>query len=134
MSTPIIHWIPIAEFMAMQAMEDAYDRYGVTLQDRDLVAFEDMHVADYRWIRLDETILCRGETVLEMESLFDSTDEPIQFKERLIAVTARDNVMKVRAVKELHVGGVDLTAQDVEETWRLDDGRWRLVETRECGG
>ena len=93
-----------------------------------------MLLPEYRCVRLDGRESNRADAIQELESLFLSTHEPITLRERLIAVSVCDETMVVRAVKELAVGAEEPFAEDVEETWRLNNGRWRLAETRVSGG
>src|SRR5687767_294522 len=104
MSTPMIHWVPIAEFMAMQAMEDVYARRGAALGARDLAGFERLLASAYRWIDLDGNVSDRAKALQDVETLFAAADGPISFRARLISVTASDCEMKVRAVKNLQAG------------------------------
>jgi ketosteroid isomerase-like protein len=134
MSAPIIHWVPIAEFLAMQAMEDLYSRYGAALRERDVAAFGGMLAPDFRWIELDGSVASREGVLQETERLFRSAEGDIELRTRLIAVSVSEQTRSVRAVKELFIGETSVSVEDVEEAWRMQDGKWTLAETRVCGG
>jgi hypothetical protein len=133
MSAPMISWVPINEFMAMQAMEEAYARYGEALHAHDIVGFARVLTPDYRCVRFDGTVANLTETLEDVAALFDSACGAIVFHARLVAVSDHESIMRARAAKELQLGETAYV-EDVEEIWRLEDGEWLLAETRICGG